>query len=72
MILASLVDLGPKALDVTEEEKEVVVIAGQEGATSLKDDVPEEMVDYEGTLISATAAQRRRCVCQQPGIAHLI
>ena len=59
VILASLVDLGPQALDVTQKEKEVVVVSGQE-TTALKEDVPEEMVDYEGTLISATAAQRRR------------
>ncbi len=61
VILASLVDLGPEALDFTEKEKEVVVVAGQE-TTALQEEVAEEMVDYEGTLISATAAQRRRWV----------
>ena len=48
-ILASLVDLGPDALDVSEKEKEEVKNL-------------DTMVDYDGTLLSATAAQRRKCV----------
>ncbi|KAK9865780.1 hypothetical protein WJX84_004451 [Apatococcus fuscideae] len=46
-ILASLVDLGPDVLDVSDKEKEEVKNL-------------DTMVDYEGTLLSATAAQRRK------------
>ena len=60
VILASLVDLGPEALDLTQKEK-----------AALQESVPETMVDYEGTLISATAAQRRRYVsCSQLWLVH--
>lgn len=50
-ITQALAELGPAALALSEGQEDMDVEAASE----------EELVEYEGMLISASAAQRRRC-----------
>lgn len=49
-ITQALAELGPAALALAEGQEDMDVAAAS----------PEELVEYEGMLISASAAQRRR------------
>ena len=51
-ITVALAELGPAALAVSEEQR---------GEEAVEPTSEEDLVQYEGMLISVAAAQRRRC-----------
>ena len=55
-ITVALAELGPAALAVSEEQR-----GGGAGEPAAEPASEEDLVQYEGMLISVAAAQRRRC-----------
>ena len=60
-ITVALAELGPAALAVSEEQR---------GEEPVEPTSEEDLVQYEGMLISVAAAQRRRCVTSARPLAY--
>lgn len=62
MISRALASLGPAALALTSSQADQAVLApdGTHPGAETEPEDPEGLVEYEGMLVSASAAQRRR------------